>query len=517
MGSSSSEREIRLQLFLTGVLSALVTAAFMLALRSVTETESLIELFGEAIVQAMPVWLFELGLQTLGGAAKPVLVALIVLGMLLVGGGIAQMHTLAASGLPARQRAFRMSSLAVGLWMPLAVIALIITAIGTTDPLSSSAMTALGGVILLDVIVFVLGLHLLYPLVRQLVIHPGGPSPAERDRPADSGRRRLLASVVVVGLAIASGGYVARFARSIRGGVIGGRRDTLSEPVTPNDAFYLISKNFVDPSIDEGEWELEIVGLVETPVRLSYSDLLGLPQQEQMTTLTCISNEVGGDLISNARWTGVRLADLLSQAGVQPGVADLALYASDGYTESIALGKALEPTTMLVYLMNDEPLPEKHGYPARLIVPGKYGIKNVKWLTRIELVAGDFKGYWQQRDWTDEATIQTMSRFDVPASRAILARESVELGGIAFAGDRGIQQVEISDDGGATWRAVDSLQHVAPLSWSIWRSTWNPPDSGAYSFTVRATDGTGEIQTEARRDPIPDGATGHHSIHLGIT
>ena len=171
---------------------------------------------------------------------------------------------------------------------------------------------------------------------------------------------------------------------------------------------------------------------------------------------------------------------------------------------------------MLAYLMNDKPLPKRHGYPARLIVPGKYGIKNVKWLTRIDLVASDFKGYWQQRGWTDDGTIQTMSRFDVPGARAIVPFGPIDLAGIAFAGDRGISAVEISDDG-ETWKPVDTIERVAPLSWAIWRFTWNPPKSGTYTLRVRATDGTGAVQTSSRRSPTPEGATGYHKLDIGVT
>ena len=195
-----------------------------------------------------------------------------------------------------------------------------------------------------------------------------------------------------------------------------------------------------------------------------------------------------------------------------PAQSELALYADDGYTESLPLSKALEPTTMLAYLMNDEPLSRRHGFPARLIVPGKYGIKNVKWLTRIDLVASDFKGYWQQRGWTDDATIQTMSRFDVPGARAIVpfgpgrTRRVSRLPVIEE-----FENVEISADGD-TWQAVDSIERIAPLSWVIWRFTWNPPDSGTYTLRVRAIDGTGADSNQAtvetrspmeRRDTTP--------------
>jgi hypothetical protein len=277
----------------------------------------------------------------------------------------------------------------------------------------------------------------------------------------------------------------------------------------------VISKNFLDPEVDEGTWALEIAGAVANPRRFGYIDLLQLPATEQLTTLTCISNKVGGDLISNARWTGVPLAYLLAAAGPRPEAGELAIYAHDGYTESFPLSKALEPSTLAVYLMNGEPLPRRHGYPVRLVVPGKYGIKNVKWVHKIELISGDFKGYWQQRGWTDDATIRTMSRIDVPGSRAIVGRKPLEIGGIAFAGDRGISRVEYSVDG-VDWVEA-RIEQVAPLSWVIWRSTWNPPGPGTYRITVRATDGNGEAQTERVSKPIPDGATGLHSIEVGVT
>jgi hypothetical protein len=241
-----------------------------------------------------------------------------------------------------------------------------------------------------------------------------------------------------------------------------------------------------------------------------------MPSQQQMATLTCISNEVGGDLISNAEWTGIRLAELLAKAIVQSTASEVVLYAKDGYTESFPLSKALAPTTMLVYLMNGVSLPKRHGFPARLIVPGKYGIKNVKWLTKIELTAGDYKGYWQQRGWTEDATIKTISRFDVPESRSIVPLGPIELGGVAFAGDRGISQVEISVDN-ADWQAVDELTAVSPLSWSLWRSTWNPPSSGTFSLRVRATDGAGAVQSADKAKPIPTGASGYHKISIGVT
>jgi hypothetical protein len=395
----------------------------------------------------------------------------------------------------------------------------IVVAIGTVAPITNRSVAALALILLADAIVFVLALYLFFPLLR---IAFNGESTRVDSRehvdapPDDLGRRRLIALAATGAVTLASAAWVGRFVTGIRGGSIGGGSNAISEPITPNGNFYLISKNFVDPGVDEDDWRLRLTGLVETPRDIAFEDLLAMQRQDQLATLTCISNEIGGELISNAKWTGVRLADILALSGIQPNAAELALYADDGYTESFPLSKALEPTTMLAYLMNDQPLSKRHGFPARLIVPGKYGIKNVKWLTRIELVSGNFKGYWQQRGWTDDATIQTMSRFDVPGARAIVPLSPVELAGIAFAGDRGIRAVEISADGD-TWLPVDTIERIAPLSWVIWRFTWNPPKSGTYTLRVRATDGTGAVQTSDRRDPIPDGATGYHKLDIGVT
>jgi hypothetical protein len=165
--------------------------------------------------------------------------------------------------------------------------------------------------------------------------------------------------------------------------------------------------------------------------------------------------------------------------------------------------------------MNGAPLTDKHGFPARLIVPGKYGIKNGKWLREIELVNG-FRGYWQQRGWTNVGNIKTMSAIERPRDRAVLEGDVHEIGGVAFAGPRGISRVEISTDGGDSWRDADELLQPGPLSWTIWRVFWEPPSSGAYRLVVRATDGEGSIQTEEKADPVPDGASGYHRIVVGI-
>lgn len=284
----------------------------------------------------------------------------------------------------------------------------------------------------------------------------------------------------------------------------------MPEFYTPLDAFYVVSKNLVDPTVSEMDWSLEIGGLVDNPMTLSYSDVLVRDTSEMASTLECISNRVGGTYISNTIWTGFPLKELLEEAGIQDGVIDIKMEAADGYSESIPLEEAMQDDTMLVYLIDGQPLTEKHGFPLRLIVPGIFGMKNVKWITRIEAVAEDYQGYWQERSWSDVATVVTMSRIDIP-KRGYKARmgETVKIGGVAFAGDRGISKVEVTLDGGATWQEAELSDVPSSRTWRLWRYDYLATDAGIKRIAVRATDGTGALQTEEEQDPLPDGATGY--------
>lgn len=485
----------------------------MFLLREITGRESLVELIAYTVVQTMPVGLFAFLLDLLQGSAKQVLLASVILGAILVGGWLARLDGGPANAPTTRRRIMRIVWLAAGVWLPASLLAVLVTSYISVEGISNRGLAVLCFDVLLVSLTFALSLYGLFPLVRQAFSFHGVD---DIDRPpADLGRRKLVAQAVVAGVALVGAGYLGKILNGITGGSFASGSGQIPADVTPVGRFYLISKNFIDPDIDEQDWSLEVTGAVVQPLRFSYTDLVQLPAVEQMTTLTCISNEVGGDLISNAVWTGVPLAHLLNSAGLRPEAAELVIYAADGYTESFPLSKALEPTTLAAYMMNGERLTRRHGFPVRLVVPGKYGIKNVKWVRKLELVSGDYKGYWQQRGWTDDATIHTLSRIDVPGSRAIVPRGPQEIGGIAFAGDRGISRVEYSVDG-SDWQQADVTQ-LAPLAWVIWRSTWNPQQPGAYTISVRATDGSGDVQTAQTRPPIPDGATGLHTVEVGVT
>lgn len=290
-------------------------------------------------------------------------------------------------------------------------------------------------------------------------------------------------------------------------------------PLNTNESLYVISSSTRDPELSKDTWRLSIEGAVDNPFSLSYDELLMLPPVAQNSTLECISNEVGNYLIGTCAWSGVPLRDLLARAGIQEGVIDIKLTAADGYTESIPLAKALEPTTLVAYGIGGEALGVNHGFPARLRVPGLYGVKNVKWITTIEPVREDYQGYWQQRGWTDSAVIETTSVFDTGNPRLSNAPLKIEngvvpLGGIAFAGNRGIASVEVKIDDGA-WQQVELDPLDDPLTWRFWRYDW-AASPGQHMLSIRATDATGALQTDAVREPHPDGATGYHMFSVEV-
>jgi DMSO/TMAO reductase YedYZ molybdopterin-dependent catalytic subunit len=236
---------------------------------------------------------------------------------------------------------------------------------------------------------------------------------------------------------------------------------------------------------------------------------------EQYVTLQCISNLVGGDLVGTAKWTGVPLARVLERAGgVGRGAVRVVFHAVGGYSDSLPVAKALERTTVVAYGMNDRSLPRAHGFPARIIVPGIYGMKNVKWLERIEVVDYDYRGYWQRSDgWDNIAEIKTASRIDVPQELTSLEAAGV-VAGLAWAGDRGIRRVEVSLDGGASWVPATLRRQLARAAWRQWRLPLPPGTAGRRTLKVRATDGRGELQTPRETPPHPSGASGYDTIDV---
>ena len=349
------------------------------------------------------------------------------------------------------------------------------------------------------------------------------------------GRRRFVALGIGAALALALGSTLRRLFRmgtfSYDGRQYGGPKVQKITPIRPDDEFYQVSKNLVDPDVARDSWRLDIVGQVENPRVYSFADIAALPAVEQETTLLCISYGVGSGLCSNAIWKGVPLPTLLAQVKPKPNVTTVLFRAADGYYETFRFEKAMEETTLVAYEMNGEPLPRRHGFPLRLIVPGLYGEKNPKWLTRIELLdEADGRlhrrhgcGFYKEQGWGRQGdSVPTHSRFDAPQVRGdhfeapFQTGKAVELRGMAFGGDRGISKVEISSDNGETWDDAEITKPGTKLSWSLWSYQWVPDDEGETMLVVRATDGNGKLQISEYRDQVPDGATGLHHVRAFV-
>jgi DMSO/TMAO reductase YedYZ molybdopterin-dependent catalytic subunit len=289
----------------------------------------------------------------------------------------------------------------------------------------------------------------------------------------------------------------------------------LTPAITSNDNFYVTSYRS-PPSVDVKTWNLSVKGLVERPLTLTYPDLLARPTVKEIVTLECVGNRIAGDAISTAEWKGASLKNLLEEAGVSPKALDVVFRAADGYSDSIRLERAQIGDVLVAHKMNGVPLPSGHGYPARIIVPGIYGMKNVQWLTEIEVVDHDYQGYYQKQGWSDDATIKTMSRIDLPGHGSTLRREPYLVQGLAFAGTRGIRQVEVSTDGGMTWALATLDPPLSPFAWVFWQYRWAISAPGRHTLVVRATDGTGLVQTSVEQDPFPDGGTGLHEVTVTV-
>ena len=286
---------------------------------------------------------------------------------------------------------------------------------------------------------------------------------------------------------------------------------------TPNDKFYVV--NYSDSpfslsrDLKADQWQLSIAGAVKKPMVLRYGDILRRPALDRAVTLECIDNLPGGDTIGNAMWRGISLKALLEEVGVDTDTTrDIVFRAADGYDDSITLERAMRGDVLLAYMMNGVRLPKAHGYPLRAVVPGIYGIKNVKWITEIEAYEGDHKGYWQRKGWTDDGTIKITSRIDSPGHYQALRGKEHLFKGIAFGGPETIKKVEISFDGGKTWNDAPFELPLSPYTWVVWYYNWTPPKAGTYQVAVRATDVKGRIQAAEIVRPQPDGASGYHTI-----
>ena len=370
---------------------------------------------------------------------------------------------------------------------------------------------------------------------------PGSMTSTRDDHPTPKGidrRRFLLTGAAGAGVVIVSGTSGRLFARRFQADasraairlpspgdagssvVPGTDLDVpgLSTFITPNDAFYRVDTALLVPSVKAEDWQLRIHGMVERELTLTFDQLMSRPLIERDVTLTCVSNEVGGGYVGNARWLGTPLKDLLDEVGVDPSADQLVSRSVDGFTAGSPTATVLDGRdAMLAIAMNGEPLPIPHGFPVRMIVPGLYGyVSATKWITDIELTTFDaFDAYWVRRGWAQEAPIKTQSRIDTPTSRTRVRAGTVPVAGVAWAQHRGIESVELRVDEG-TWMPAELSVEDTVDTWRQWLVMWDAP-AGEHLLEVRATDRTGSVQPETTAPPFPDGATGYHSVVVQVT
>jgi DMSO/TMAO reductase YedYZ molybdopterin-dependent catalytic subunit len=293
---------------------------------------------------------------------------------------------------------------------------------------------------------------------------------------------------------------------------------------TPNADFYVTSYSST-PRVDVSSWRFKITGLVQNPRQFSYADIRQLPKIDEMLTLECISNPPDGTAISNANWTGVRLRPLLERAGVRPAAKFVAMRGADGYHTVLPVDELMRAENFLPYLMNGVPLPPEHGYPLRIFIPGKYGMKQPKWLTELEFADHEIPGYWEVRGWSDTCWRKVNSGFFSPRfegglfsifDKTASVKAPLDIYGWALAGPSGIKRVEVSTDDGVTWHDAQLVENSSPYVWTVWKYHFAPSAAGNFKLRVRATDGDGVAQPPA--DPqTGSGMSGQPRLALEVT
>jgi DMSO/TMAO reductase YedYZ molybdopterin-dependent catalytic subunit len=437
---------------------------------------------GFLLLKVLPLSTFENMLKVLGVLARPLLLLAATVVIIALYGAAAQIS----------ERLFPRIYVAV-----VTVLAAVVGAIVALVALSPGDST-------IGVVVEVVLLAATIPLVDRVLDGVASTGTVNEDR------RILLRNLFygAVGIAVLGIGYVnvRRFttALAITEGTHAG-----TEITNVND-FYVVEKDLGGgPVVNASTWRLNL------PTRsLTYDQLLALSADQLELTLECISNDIGGTLISNGIWKGPRVSDVLALTSVPSNANWMLMESADGYTESFPLSE-LTPAHLLATHLNGAPLTAPHGFPARFIFPGHYGMKQPKWVTRIRFSAGDQPGYWEKNGWDERAIIKTMSRIDRPADGTAVAAGSIQFGGIAFAGSRRISGVELSWDGGRTWQVADLHAEFAANAWRFWQLTTSLP-AGHYKVSVRARDGEGTLQTSKTTGTLPNGADGYHSIALDL-
>jgi DMSO/TMAO reductase YedYZ molybdopterin-dependent catalytic subunit len=469
---------------------------------------------GGAAIDATPEWLKSLAIRAFGSNDKTVLLA---------GIGVVLALVAVSIGVVAMQRS------SVG-YAGLAVFGLIGVAAALTRPTARP----------LDALPSLVGGLAGALMLRSFVTLSSSSSaePSEQPTPAGIDRRRFfLTGAAGFAAALVAGGAGRLFARRFEadasraevhlpsttaaaGPPAGAdlRVPGLSPFITPNQDFYRVDTALFVPAVKAEEWQLRIHGMVERELTVTFDRLMARSLIERDVTLTCVSNEVGGEYAGNARWLGVPLRDLLDQAGVDPAADQLVSRSVDGFTAGSPTGVVMDGRdAMLAIGMNGEPLPLEHGFPVRMVVPGLYGyVSATKWVVDIELTTFDaFDAYWIRRGWAQQAPIKTQSRIDTPTSSRRVRAGTIPVAGVAWAQHRGVDAVDLRVDGGSWLPAELSVQDTVD-TWRQWLVMWDATP-GEHELQVRATDQTMMVQTEAHAAPFPDGATGYHTVVVQVT
>jgi len=538
--------------FVAGLLASSSAAFILIAGSAMTGTTGFLELVHNGATRYVPLPLFEAAVSTLGPLAKSLLFLGIVAVLVLAGGVIGALAV--RFGLIERRSTWTDGLFMGGLaWL---IAELVVLPLFGAGFLGSSAVVNPGPLhVPLGVASLGYGL-VLVGLVRSVGRAPASavptlppapeqtpglqpaeaarsqPADAARSEPAEAGgmpRRTFLGrSLVVVGLAALAGtavGVASRLAHALSVGVTGSARPQApggfgpTPKITPVNDFYVIGKDLVPTTIDVGSWHLTVSGMVDRPQAYSLDDIRALPAVEDYRTLQCISNEIVrfGALISTQRWRGVPARVVLEAAGVQAAATHVLWRSADGYTESIPLGVAMDERTWLAYEMGPPgtALTPDHGFPLRVLIAGRYGMKQPKYLVEMIVADHDEPGYWEQRSWDQTAAVRTYSRIDEPLDGDdVPAEGSFGVYGVASAGDRGIARVEVSSDGGATWHQAELEPPLSQLSWVRWRTQVEAGGTRRLELLARATDQQGNVQDATPRPTLPSGATGLHRISV---
>ncbi|MGH2495332.1 MAG: molybdopterin-dependent oxidoreductase [Ktedonobacteraceae bacterium] len=528
--------------FLAGLLAGIIASGAMFFISVTWNGILLPDVFGSELTALMPSNLFEFLHQLIGADAKTIFFYIILIGQCFVFALSGAIFNARINAQGDRLRWYHGLVLAVILWLFAGVILLPLTNGGLFGASLNAGINA--GMLSLAAVGLVFGLSFVFIADWLMASLPVADAPASKrkelsnDEVGESlSRRALLTRGLVIGGIAVAGVGVWRF---ITGGVSSAKVPVakllqhyqskivppptpnygtiqpapfLSPEITSNDQFYIVSKNLADPTVNGASWQLSVDGEVEHPFTLSYNELMALPRQIQNESLMCISNDVGGPYMSNAQWEGIPLASLLQRAGVKTGATKIVFHAVDDYTDSIHLSKALEPTTLLAVRMNGVTLPQGHGFPARMLVPGIYGMKHCKWLNRIEVINYNFQGYWQQRGWDDAAPVRMTARIDTPLDGSnVSINRTTYIAGVAFSGNKGISEVDVSLDSGQTWHPAVLKRPASDLTWVVWEYAWKPTINANVIITARAIDLEGNVQDPNEAPPLPIGSSGYHSI-----